>query len=134
MPLSARKCDLYLAWYRSTHIAHPTFTQPIDRALAQFRDAFHASESPISPPHIDWGRLMGLTVEHFTFANAMINRWPLVIHLQINHRHPTSSSMTTHEDGVLLSFHLWAQPRYLERREQVVAVWYTLLHFLIFHR
>lgn len=36
-------------------------------------------------------------------------------------------------DRHVTPFETWAQPRHLERRKQAIAVWYNLLHFLVFN-
>jgi hypothetical protein len=68
------------------------------------------------------------TIDHFHYTNAMLNRWPILSRRTLN-RSATFSDPFAHP--LPLPFHTWAQPRYLERRRQATAVWYTLLHFLL---
>jgi hypothetical protein len=131
MPLSDSERDLYLAWYRTTHLALPTYSGPLDAALARFRAVFRDETSPSSAtatnPPLHLSRIMGPTITHFHFANAMLNRWPILLRRTLNRSDPFDSPL---DHPLPLPFHTWAQPKYIERRKQAVAVWYTLLHFL----
>ena len=126
--------DVYLRWYRSTHLADPVYARPLDLALAHFRDVFRDSDTSSTIPQIVLARIMGAIILHFTFANAMINRWPLSIRRTLNRSQTTTPPSGNNPDDCDPEpppFHTWAQPRYLKRRKQAVAVWYTLLHFLV---
>lgn len=74
---------------------------------------------------------MRATINRFTSVNAMVNRWPLPVRRDINRSHVIS--LDPHPEGALPPFHTWAQPRFLERRKQAVAVWCNLLRSLILH-
>jgi len=131
MPLSDSERDLYLAWYRGTHLAHPTYSEPLDAALTRFRTVFRDEDSPscatATNPPVHLSRIMGPIITHFHFANAMLNRWPLLLRRTLNRSDPFVDPLA---HPMPLPFHTWAQPKYIERRKQAAAVWYTLLHFL----
>jgi hypothetical protein len=55
----------------------------------------------------------------------MVERWPLLIRERLNQ--PSSSQGHPSEP-----FQSWARPRDIEKRRQAVAVWYTLINFLVF--
>lgn len=131
MPLSDSERDLYLSWYRTTHLALPVYSERLDAALARFLAVFPQDDSiscatATSPP-VDLSRVMEPTITHFHFANAMLNRWPLLLRRTLNRSDTFDDPLAS---PLPLPFHTWAQPKYLERRKQAVAVWYTLLHFL----
>ncbi|KAK5110034.1 hypothetical protein LTR85_001792 [Meristemomyces frigidus] len=58
----------------------------------------------------------------------MVNRWPALVRRTLDRTDRTDS---VEKDPFPPPFHSWAQPRYMERRKQAVAVLYTLLHFLL---
>lgn len=132
MPLSGSERDLYVAWYRNTHLALPVYSDPLDDALARFRRLFPSGDAahsaPTTTPPFRLSRIMGPTITHFHFANAMLNRWPLLLRSTLGRSDPF---VNVHARPLPPPFHTWAQPKYLERREQAVAVCYTLLHFLL---
>ncbi|KAF2158296.1 hypothetical protein M409DRAFT_31186 [Zasmidium cellare ATCC 36951] len=131
MPLTDDERHLYRTWLDATHLSHAPYSDRLTRAWHDYCAAF-AHDRDVSPtfPHVRLGHLMNNTIAHFQFANAMINRWPLPIRSDLNRTCSLSSSI---ESPSPLPFHTWGQPRYIERRKQATAVWYSLLHFLVFH-
>lgn len=117
MPLTDDERHLCLSWFHSTHLAEPCYGRELDRALHRFRESFdEAGESKADSPAMDLGRISNPTTSHFTFANGMINRWPLSTRRIINH----SNVVLEHSEP--LPFHTWAQPKYLERRKEAISV------------
>jgi hypothetical protein len=107
MPLSDSERNLYLSWYRTTHLALPIYSEPLDAALARFRavlrhDDSVSSATATSPP-LHLSRIMEPTITHFHFANTMLNRWPLLLRRTLNRSdtfaHPLDSPLP-------LPFHL----------------------------
>ena len=58
--------DLYVLWYRSTHLAEPGFASELDRALNSYRDTFQDSKAVFN------GVIMKATIDHFRVANGLI--------------------------------------------------------------
>lgn len=134
MSLTDAERDLYLRWYRSTHLADPLYARPLGDAFHRFRHVFRDSHTSTTTPQIVLARIMQPVIEHFTFANSMINRWPMSVRRILNRSQPTPPLSGNETDNYHIQpppFHTWAQPRFLERRKQAVAVWYNLLHFLV---
>ncbi|KAK5174676.1 uncharacterized protein LTR77_001758 [Saxophila tyrrhenica] len=74
--------------------------------------------------------IISSTVEKFTTWNGLTNHRPVFIRRDLNR---SVSASSAGNDVSIEPFHAWAQPRYIERRKQAVAVWYSLLNFLIFN-
>jgi len=121
MPETSESISIYKDWFEAAGFQQEG---PVYDAINAGRQRFSSATDIDTKTLIT--RISGWVISAFTIPNAMVERWPNSVRQRLN-------DSSTRSPRRSLPFETWARPRNIEKREQAISVWSSLLVFLVFH-